>query len=209
MRIAVLVYGRLNKCAEHYNNIIDSIGKEHNIDFFCSSDNSSEELLKDFIRLYKPISYINDKIDYTLDLSRYPKRHETNVDSMIRHFINKNRVFTLLEKYIENNKNIEYDIIISLRVDLLFQNKFNFNISNIKDSNSIFIPYINNYFGVNDQLAYGNYNTMNKYMNIINNCVYLIENYSILVNPEIITKKNIEFYELQVNNFDISYIIDK
>lgn len=212
MRICVLVYGRLNKCAEHYNNILDSIGKEHDIDFFCSSDNSSEELLQDFIRIYNPISYTNDKIDYTLDLSKYQKTLETNVDFMIRHFINKNRVFGLLEKYIEKNKNISYDIVISLRVDLLFLNKFNFNnslLSSLKNTNSIFIPYINNHRGVNDQLAFGDYNTMKKYMNIINNCVYLIENYSILVNPEIITKTNIEFYNLQIMNFEISYSIDK
>jgi len=31
MRIAVLIYGRLNKCAEHYNNILNSIG-DHDID---------------------------------------------------------------------------------------------------------------------------------------------------------------------------------
>lgn len=208
MRICVLVYGRLNKCAEHYNNILDSIGKENDIDFFCSSDNSSEELLQDFIRIYNPISYTNDKIDYTLDLSKYQKTPETNVDFMIRHFINKNRVFGLLEKYIEKNKNIAYDIVISLRVDLIFLNKFNF-LYYIKDNNSIFIPYINNYRGVNDQLAFGDYNTMKKYMNIINNCVYLIENYSILVNPEIITQTNIEFYNLQIMNFDIIYVYDK
>lgn len=34
MRIAVLFYGRLNKCVEHYSNIIESIGKENHIDFF-------------------------------------------------------------------------------------------------------------------------------------------------------------------------------
>ena len=34
MRIGVLVFGRLNKCVEHYDNIINSIGKEHTIDFF-------------------------------------------------------------------------------------------------------------------------------------------------------------------------------
>lgn len=207
MRIVVLVFGRLNKCSEHYNNIIDSIGKENEIDFFCSSDDSSEELLQDFIKTYNPISYTNDKIEYTMDLSKYPKREETNVDFMIRHFINKNRVFSLLEEYIEKNNNIVYDIVISLRVDLVFSNNFILP-SNI-DNNSIYIPYINNYLGINDQLAYGDYNTMKKYMNIINNCIYLIENYSVLVNPEMITKTNIEFYNLQIINFDISYTIDK
>jgi hypothetical protein len=34
MRIAILVYGRLNKCVEHYNNIIESFRKDNDIDFF-------------------------------------------------------------------------------------------------------------------------------------------------------------------------------
>ena len=33
MHIAVLFNGRLTKCAEHYNNIVDSIEKIYNIDF--------------------------------------------------------------------------------------------------------------------------------------------------------------------------------
>jgi hypothetical protein len=32
MRIAVLVFGRLNKCVEHYDNIIEKLGKEHSIE---------------------------------------------------------------------------------------------------------------------------------------------------------------------------------
>lgn len=34
MHIAVLVYGRLNKCVEHHSNIMESLGKNNDIDFF-------------------------------------------------------------------------------------------------------------------------------------------------------------------------------
>ena len=37
MKIAVLVYGRLHKCLEHYSNITETIGLENQIDFFLSS----------------------------------------------------------------------------------------------------------------------------------------------------------------------------
>ena len=50
---------------------------------------------------------------------------------------------------------------------------------------------------------------MKKFMNIISKCVYLLENYSIKDNPEVITKANIEYYNLQINNFEIDYCIDK
>jgi hypothetical protein len=72
MHIAVLVYGRLTKCVEHYDTVLESIGKYNDIDFFCSSDNSSESLVNDFIRLYKPKLYDNSPIQYEYDLGKYP-----------------------------------------------------------------------------------------------------------------------------------------
>ena len=120
MRIAVLVYGRLNKCVEHYENIVESIGKYNDIDFFVSSDNSSESLFNDFIDLYKPKLYNNSNIQYEYDLGKYPgKRGETNIHNMTCHFINKNRVFLLLEEY-KNKYNIHYDCVLSLRIDIVF-----------------------------------------------------------------------------------------
>jgi hypothetical protein len=62
MRIAVLIYGRLNKCIEHYDNIMNSIGRDNDIQFFLSSDDSPQSQLDDFINIYKPVKYINDKI---------------------------------------------------------------------------------------------------------------------------------------------------
>ena len=54
MRIAIIVYGRINKAINVYENNLDSIGREHTIDIFLSSDNSSEVELKRFIDIYKP-----------------------------------------------------------------------------------------------------------------------------------------------------------
>jgi hypothetical protein len=116
MNIAVLIYGRLNFCVENYESIINSIGTKNNIDFFLSSDNSSEILLNNFINLYKPVDYINDEIIPYIDLSKYPRLgHYTfephqHVDKMKRHFINKGRVFLLLEKHIQK-ENIHHESI--------------------------------------------------------------------------------------------------
>lgn len=35
MHIAVIIYGRLWKCVEHYNNIIENLGENNHLDFFC------------------------------------------------------------------------------------------------------------------------------------------------------------------------------
>lgn len=208
MRIAILVYGRLNKCVEHYDNLIKHVGNEHSIDFFMSSDNSNEEQLLDFIRIYNPVSYINDKIEYDCDFKKYNGlRGETNIHNMTCHFINKGRVFTLLEKYV-NETNIEYDIIISLRIDLIFYTPFIFN--NIEE-NTIYIPegydHIEN--AINDQIAYGNINVMKKYMNIFLNSIYLLNMQQCIPHPEKLTLSNIIFNKLNIFRFYLSYAIER
>jgi hypothetical protein len=199
MKIAVLIYGRLNKCVEHYSNYISSLGKE--VDFFLSSDNSPEELLQEFIHLYKPISYTNEKIVYSNSLDNYPKRPETNIHNMICHFINKQRVFQLLE-----NHNETYDIVVCLRIDLVFNNNFDF--SNIVE-NTIYIPNNYDYGGINDQVAYGTMEVMKKYNYIFKNMIYLLDTEKAIVHPETLTLANIKFNELLINRFELSYYIER
>jgi hypothetical protein len=209
MRIAVLIYGRLNKCAEHYNNILNSIGN-HDIDFFLSSDNSSENLLNEFIHLYKPICYTNEIINHNYNINNYPNRRPEMIyevcEKMIRHFINKSRVFLLLENYI--NTGIHYDCVVSLRIDCVFQNNFVFD--NLED-NTIYIPncydYVHN--GINDQIAYGKINTMKKYNSIINNMIYLLDNNLSIFHPESLNYSNIQYNKLTIERVNILYYLEK
>jgi hypothetical protein len=206
MRIAILVYGRLNKCAEHYNNIIESFGEHNNIDFFASSDNSAESLLNDFIALYKPIKFINDPIHYDYDLGKYPNKHcSTNVHNMTCHFINKNRVFVLLEEHITRN-NIQYDCVVSLRIDCVFQHTFLFD---SLDDNTIYIPSGSDYVdkGINDQVAYGKMDVMKKYNSL--NAVDLLEKNLSISHPESLNYANIHYHKLNIQRPDINYYLDR
>ena len=205
MNIAVLVFGRLDNFEKHYENILLMLGENNKIDFFLSSDNSNHVLLNRFIEIYKPKSYINDEILYDCDLSKYTKNPYTNVYNMIRHFINKKRVFNLLENYI-NQEKINYDIIISLRIDLHFNSKFEFNKI---EENTIYIPKCYDYGGINDQLAYGDFDAMKKYMNIFDNIIELLNTNKSIVHPETLTLANINYMCLKVSRFCCNYFIDK
>lgn len=200
MHLAILVYGSLDASAKHYENIVDSIGREHTIDFFGSSDHSNEDCLNDFLRLYQPISYTNEPIEHSYDLTGYPI--EYNMENMIQHFINKDRVFTLME-----NTNTLYDVVISLRVDLLFHSPFLFN--DIQE-NTIYIPEGNDLEGgLNEQLVYGKPDAMNKYMNHIHNCMYLLENRLSIVHSELLYLAMNHYNDLQVERPNLSFVIDK
>jgi hypothetical protein len=206
MKIAVLVYGRLQKCVEHYSNILETIGNNNEIDFFLSSDNSSESLLSDFIHLYKPILYNNNPIYFDYNLQElYPGNpHTTNNDNMTRHFINKNRVVSLLDEYI-NKENVHYDIVISLRIDVIFNNKFIFD--DLED-NTIYIPLDNDFCGgINDQIAYGKLDVMRKYNYI--NVIDLLEKKLTVAHPENLTLVNILYNNLSIKRVNLQYFLDK
>jgi hypothetical protein len=208
MHLAVLIYGRLNKCIEHYQNITESIGLEHTLDFFLSSDNSPDNLLQEFIHLYKPISYINDKIVHEYNFENYPTQFEANSENMTRHFINKSRVFELFEKYVTNNHSVKYDATIALRVDLVFHNKLVFPIH--IEENTIYIPNGNDSYcyGLNDRVAYGNIDVMQKYMNIIHNVYYLLNNHCNR-HPESLNFANMMYHRINICRFDINIQIER
>ena len=208
MNIAILIYGRLNKAIDQYDNIIKHVICEQNVDIFCSSDNSTN--IKEFIMKYNPISYINDEIILDNDILNYYKQFrkpfETNVENAIKHFMNKQRVYQLLKTYIEKTGK-KYDIIMSLRVDLQFSSKINFQ---YPQKNTIYIPYGNDYRnGINDQIAYGDQNTMEKYNNIISQCknilLYDLSKYGF--HPENLTAENIKLHGLNIHRFPLTYKI--
>lgn len=207
MRIAVLVYGRLDKCGEHYANILESLGETNAIDFFVSSDASSESQLTEFIRLYKPVLYDNSPIQYAFDLSRYPGvRGETNIHNMTCHFINKNRVLRLLEEYIHTTK-VEYECVVSLRIDCVFQTKFTFE---CVEENTIYIPEGYDYLQkcINDQIAYGTVDVMKKY-NSINPVDLLEKGLAWRPHPETLNCANLHFHKLKIVRPSIQYYLAK
>jgi len=216
MRIALLLYGRINRFKEHYENILDSIGKEHDIDIFLSSDNSPNDSLQEFVELYKPKLYINDKIEHYINVDKYTIPPEISVTpkNMICHFINKFRVFKLLEQYIEHTK-VNYDIVLSTRIDLVFDSKFIFNKCEEK---TLYIPpgydyttiYDNKlYLSINDQIAYGDINSMRLYMNIIFNMIYFLDTKLSFLHPETLTYTNIICNNLNIIRFHLSYYIER
>ncbi len=200
MHIAVLIFGRLYKCIEHYNNVIQHLGQDNQIDFFLSSDNSPE--INEFIELYKPKAYDNSTITYDYDLNKYPGKHSvTNIHNMTCHFINKNRVFALFQEYKSN-----YDCVVSLRIDCLFQSKFDF--SKLEE-NTIYIPEGADWVdkGLNDQIAYGKVDVMEKYNSI--DPVYLLENKLSIPHPESLNYANVHLHKLNIERPIIKYYLHR
>lgn len=214
MHIAVLFYGRINRFKDHHINLLESLGTEHTFDFFYSGDNEPAHLLTEFIELYKPIKICNDQIINTIEgqLYKYPNPPSpdhydcTNIYNMTRHFINKGRVFKLLEEHIEQHA-AKYDLVFSTRFDLFYKEQLNF-----KDvqENTIYIPEGYNYalLAVNDQLAHGSLETMKKYMNLYENIIEFLDKNAFL-HPESLHFWNIRHHNINIVRYPLSYAMIK
>jgi hypothetical protein len=196
---AVLVYGRLNKAKEHFKNITDTLGE---VDYFASSDNSPQECLEDFVNLYKPILYTNDPIVHSYKLDHYPSiPYETHLDNMVRHFINKKRVFELMK---QSGK--KYNVIISLRIDTVITQPFDL----IVMPRHIYIPIGNDHReGINDQIALGDELAMEKYMNIVDTMIHLLDTGLSFPHPERLTFVNLCFHQIAIVRFTLEYHLNR
>jgi hypothetical protein len=203
INVAVLVYGRLKKANDSFLHIKNSLDQYKNVDYFMSSDNANTDDLNNFIKTYNPKAFDNTPKNITNELKIYPRSRLANLNNMLKHFLNKLTVFNLCEDYYLKN-NIKYDVILSIRCDIYNVSKFNFN--KIID-NHIYVPIIHNYFGMNDQIAYGNITVMKHYMTIFNNLHTLIIKQKCAVHPETLTLRNLSLKSIHINKIDIFYIL--
>jgi len=198
MRVAVLFFGRLKHHERKY--LLNSLPKTHEYDIFLSCDAEPQELLDNFIGLYSPIAATNEKIAYDVDFGKYPnqKTHPVNIHNMTCHFLNKKRVFGLLEQHVAATGAV-YDVVLSARLDLSVGPLG----LQVPAENTVYIPSNEDHTGINDRLAFGDMETMKKYMNVFDNCLYLLENNLSVPHPENLTLYNILHWKISVSRFHL------
>ena len=200
MKIAVLLYGRINRYRELYTRF-RFFFRNHDIDIFYSSDASPENELNEFINIYRPIKVINDKIQLQPFFQKYTYECTVNIDSMYCHFMNKQRVFSLLEEYCKDTST-HYDCVFSTRLDIYYTCTLpELTINN----NTIYVPNRDSLPNINDHIAYGSYESMKTYMNIISNCDTLLSKYVNSLNPHLLTYYNLTSKNISVNLVSLNY----
>jgi hypothetical protein len=200
MHIAVLFYGRINRFDEHYENIMNALGKENSLDIYYSCDNAPQEQLEAFVKLYKPKAYANDPLHFTYYFGDYPVHPCTNMNNMLRHYMNKARVVGLVDT------SVKYDAVVSLRLDLVFSSPFQ--MGDI-DENTVYIPEGRDCEpnAINDQIAYGSLETMQKYMNI--DLMSIVRNFQCILHPETITLTHLMNSSVKIKRIPLTYDIEK
>jgi hypothetical protein len=206
-KIAILLTGRIKGYKNVINNLIN-IKNTYNPIFFVSLNSDETREIKEFCEIFE---ITKDQLN--LEPTVYPEYILSNLESYIHcnpknvysMFYHNYCAFSLLKTYqIKNNSS--FDIIMKYRADIDSEDTIQFE-KEIRNNN-IYIPNVFNYKGVNDQIAYGDYQTMEKYSELVLKLEDMIKN-NIILNGERMIKNHLKNEKIILKRFTYNYLLDK
>lgn len=145
---------------------------------------------------------VEEKPDFVLSDLQISKNNENRdcagIMSMFYSIYKANE----LKRNYEDKFNIKYDVVIRTRPDVLYSSNIDIPIN--MNSDRLYVPIHGDFLGLNDQIAFGSSEIMNKYSNIYNRVDELLSNGS-WMNPEVLNRRNIESLHIGVNRFNLNY----
>jgi hypothetical protein len=227
--IAIFIPGRLYRNYSIYKDqytpkydftflkILKDFYKYHNINIYffasLSKDCDIPIITNEFINL---MEISNDRINMEEIVCPsiiycFSKRPETNYENTYKMFYHNLKCYQLIEQYSKIH-NIVFDVLIKWRTDIsikqdciqFFMEKIIEDFMQIKDNNNLYVPSHDLFWGINDQLAYGNYNCMQKYCNMVKKIIGLCKK-GVVYHPETLLLQHCYQSNIMVNTFDLSY----
>lgn len=206
MKIAILLSGRIYNNLEQYQNILDSLVQNNDVDFFISyPKNTNKSIVKWVSNTYKPKVLFENPEDY-YDVKNYNKPPETNSHNVMCMYLSRANLCRQFVNYI-NQTDENYECVISTRMDLFYKIPMNYNdiLTYISDEKSIIIPENGDYRnGINDQFSIGNTSSIQTYMNVYYNIKYFLES-GVLLHPETLLRMQLTQMLLSVYRINFLY----
>jgi hypothetical protein len=208
LNVAVFFSGRIKDYELELKHLIE-LKKKYNATFFVSVNESLElDYMKSFFKTFD-VGDDQKNIESTptpsnlilLYCENYPKANYSNVFSMYYH---NYKCYDLINKYQIKNS-IIFDVIVKYRVDI----HSNDTISLIKPNyNTIYIPEGYDYEGLNDQIAYGDNESMKLYCSVLlilsNLCMKKIN-----FHPESLLDGGVKSVDLKIIRIPYKYVLHK
>jgi len=189
MKIAILLSGRLTSYDKHYQNIMHNLVQDNEVDFYAalSEEPINKRLIDGFLKLYNPVAWkYSDKplLDIEWDKVKANGQMSQMKKNPMFMWRNREEVKNLL---IESK--VEYDWIISTRVDVMYKAKLDYN---ILESDKLSIPTQADYSGYQDKIVIAKQPLILEYLDLYDNMKrYLIDDKR-SVNPETLLKYHID-----------------
>lgn len=159
--------------------------------------------LQEYLEAYSPV------VSTIEDFSRSKYSQYNNLSERVRiafYVIHKSNE---IRKHYEIENRVKYDYVIRCRTDLFFERKLTEeDLSRVNDD-SILIPSMLDFGGVNDQFAIGTTISMDKYASLHNRLDKYLFVDGLPHDPERLMKHHIESMNLTLNRFSFDYSIVK
>lgn len=133
----------------------------------------------------------------------YNRRNETVLDTAFSMFFQNKICFDQIDTFAEM-RGEEYVAVMKYRADVVSSDVISTDDILSRKNNTIYVPTRYQYLGVNDQIAYGSMDAMRFYSSTFQILDELIRN-GTLINPEILLKESLKFYNLSLQLIDFDY----
>lgn len=201
-RVAIIFAGRVKGYEDSLFWLKDVIIK-YNADTFCSINGECDEYHKKFLNeLRIQGSHFEKYVCPGNLLNVTSKRSETNIYNACSMFHNTNRAFQLAEQY-QTEHGFVYDIVLYARADIVTNERLSLEMQ----SNVVSVPLDNDYGGLNDQLAYGDFASMKHYTELYNFIDSYCHDRRVTFHPEILVDYHMKAGQVNVRRFSWKYAL--
>ena len=202
--IAICLIGRILKYEINLDSIIRFTNKlksqNYNVYYFVSLNAIQDDYHIEFERVMNELNNGNCFFKYEEFKLPSQLQHCETMYKMCSMFYNQYRCMQMVL-----GSNINFDIYLKWRTEI--RCNIDIEIVNELDNNTIYVPIGRDYGGLNDQIAYGNIDSMKKYSDVYNRLEYLTKVYHVNIHPETLLMNHIKYQQdkLLIIRFDFDY----
>lgn len=200
LKVAVFFSGRVKGFNnERVKSHLKSFKEKYAADFYVSCG-SHRESFDEFIKEFVPSEGSNfSEVKIPKEFYNFRKASETKIENCSSMFFHNRECINLIKE-----SGIKYDIVIKYRADITSDSILDiYQLSPISE-NTVYIPEGNDFGGLNDQIAYGDLSSMEKYANVFQN-IQLICNDGHRFHPETLVFRNLEREKVNVARVKYSW----
>jgi len=211
-KVAIFLGGRVK--TTKYDVVIKNLKQFielYDTTFFCSLNESAHEI-SSTERLCNDLNIkpecLNIEITKEPDiLNTFSKRPESSFHRTWSMYYHNKRCFELIQSYQEKYK-ITFDAIVKYRGDIS-SNYPLIIVENINSNTTVYIPTGADWGGINDQVAYGNIASMEKYCKYSDFIIEYCGTDKVIFHPETLLKHHLSKCGLKVERINYSYELSK